>query len=317
MSFEIEHQHKNGLRVISLQDNSSGTSVEILPDFGALFHAFRIRHHTGSLNLIDSYESHDDLLRNISNSYKSARLSPFACRIKDATYRFGGKKYVFSSKFGDGHAIHGLLFDQPFTVISSAADPDHAKIVLAHEYTGHNPGYPFRYECLVSYSLKKNNHLVIHAHVKNLSEQVMPLVDGWHPYFTTGSKANDLYLQFYAKEIVEFDERLIPTGKLLPYHEFNTGKRLDKTELDNSFVLDFSQPQPLCTLKDEQKNIFIEFYPERSYPILQIYTPPHRNSIAIENISGAPDAFNNGLLLQELEPGKAADFETAYKIKLS
>jgi len=54
----------------------------------------------------------------------------------------------------------------------------------------------------------------------------------------------------------------------------------------------------------------------RSYPYLQIYTPPHRRSIAIENISGVPDAFNNGMGFITLEPDQSAIFKTTYKIKL-
>jgi galactose mutarotase-like enzyme len=40
-------------------------------------------------------------------------------------------------------------------------------------------------------------------------------------------------------------------------------------------------------------NFRLTIEPDKEYPILQIYIPPHRNSIAIENLSGAPDNFNN------------------------
>jgi aldose 1-epimerase len=58
----------------------------------------------------------------------------------------------------------------------------------------------------------------------------------------------------------------------------------------------------------------VEIRPESSYPYLQLYTPPHRESIAIENLSAAPDAFNNGMGLINLEPGASATFKTAYTI---
>ncbi|MGL6269156.1 MAG: hypothetical protein ACRC2O_14590, partial [Chitinophagaceae bacterium] len=58
----------------------------------------------------------------------------------------------------------------------------------------------------------------------------------------------------------------------------------------------------------------IEFHPDKSYPYLQLYTPPHRNSIAIENLSAAPDAFNNGMGLVTLEPDHTRTFSTRYKI---
>lgn len=316
MSFQISNKTVNGLEIIQLTDQAAHTIIEILPAYGAMLHAFRVQFKGKQLNLIDGYHNVEDLKNNLSSNYKSARLSPFACRIKDAKYTYRGKEYVFESKFNDGNAIHGLLFDRTFTLKTSVADDRQAKVGLNYHYRNENPGYPFEYECEVVYTLKKDNELSVHSQVKNLSGDTIPLVDGWHPYFTTGSKVNDLHLHFFAKEIVEFDERLIPTGKLLPYSKFNGGGILREEELDNSYVLDFDHKQPLCTLRDDRKGIAIEFYPDKSYPILQIYTPPHRNSIAIENISGAPDAFNNGLFLQELKPGAAAEFETTYKVRV-
>jgi aldose 1-epimerase len=47
---------------------------------------------------------------------------------------------------------------------------------------------------------------------------------------------------------------------------------------------------------------------------LQIYTPEDRKSIAIENLSSAPDAFNNGMGLLVLEPGETKMFTTTYQI---
>jgi aldose 1-epimerase len=48
---------------------------------------------------------------------------------------------------------------------------------------------------------------------------------------------------------------------------------------------------------------------------LQIYTPPHRKSIAIENLSSAPDAFNNKIGLIELGAEESHAFQTRYRIE--
>jgi aldose 1-epimerase len=75
------------------------------------------------------------------------------------------------------------------------------------------------------------------------------------------------------------------------------------------------EPMPHCTLKDDQLGLALYIYPERSYPYLQIYTPPHRKSIAIENLSSAPDAFNNKMGLIELGPEDSQAFQTRYRIE--
>ena len=67
-------------------------------------------------------------------------------------------------------------------------------------------------------------------------------------------------------------------------------------------------------VSDESVGLTIHFYPEKSYPILQVYTPPHRRSIAIENLSAAPDAFNNDIGLIHLQAGESYDFRTMIRV---
>jgi aldose 1-epimerase len=56
--------------------------------------------------------------------------------------------------------------------------------------------------------------------------------------------------------------------------------------------------------------------PDNSYPVLQVYIPAHRKSIAIENLSGAPDNFNNGIHLVMLEPEQSKTFYTSYTVNI-
>jgi aldose 1-epimerase len=88
------------------------------------------------------------------------------------------------------------------------------------------------------------------------------------------------------------------------------GRVLKDIFLDNCFELDHSKQQPYCKLSNSQLELLIE--PDKSYPYLQVYTPPSRDMIAIENLSAAPDAFNNKMGLLSLEPHAVADFSTTY-----
>jgi aldose 1-epimerase len=49
---------------------------------------------------------------------------------------------------------------------------------------------------------------------------------------------------------------------------------------------------------------------------LQIYTPATRDSIAVENLSGAPDCFNNGMGLLLLQPGHSQIFTVRYLVNV-
>jgi aldose 1-epimerase len=73
-----------------------------------------------------------------------------------------------------------------------------------------------------------------------------------------------------------------------------------------------SETQQDCTLKNESVTLTIA--PNKQYPYLQIYTPPHRKSIAIENLTSAPDSFNNGIGLLIIEPNHTQEFSTTYTL---
>ena len=313
--FLVNTNTSNGFDKIILQDAVTGTSVEIIPSCGAILHAFTVLHNGNLLNVIDGYKDEADFKINVAaKGFKSCKLSPFACRINNAAYIFGEKDYTIEKFLLNGSALHGLLYDVVFTVIKTWAGEKNAGVVLLHQYTGTDKGYPFIYDCEVVYELKPANELTITTTVINKDESAIPVQDGWHPYFTFGSAIDELQFEFQSKEMVEFNEALIPTGKLLPYQEFGSLKKIGDTFFDNCFTVNFAECQPMCVLRDKVQKIQLEIYPDKSYPYLQIYTPPHRKSIAIENLSAVPDAFNNGTGLIILQPRAAANFSTAYKI---
>jgi aldose 1-epimerase len=310
--FSIQSIHQAGFDIIALIDGDSGTQAEIIPAHSALLHAFRIPHGEGFLNIIDSYESLDDYKVNLPEYYKSAKLSPFACRIPAGTYRWEEQEYTIRKTLStSGSAIHGLLYDVPFEVVSKEASEKGAVLTLRHTYTGNDAGYPFPYDCEVKYHLEPGQQLRITTFILNNAEVAIPVMDGWHPYFSTGTPVDELELQFASEQIVEFNAQLIPTGNVLPYDRFLEAQSLAGIPLDNSFLLDFSRHSALATLRDPQKRVLIHFFPEPCYPVLQIYIPANRNSIAIEHLTGAPNAFNNGMGLVTLEPGEEKVFSTA------
>ncbi len=314
--FSIERRKEKGFDKIILKDNDSGTSAEILPACSAMLHAFKVNKKGSEINVIDSYSSYDDFEKNVAPAgFKGCKLSPFACRIKDAKYTFAGETYQLEKHLERSDALHGELFDRAFELVGENADSRGASVTLIYHYAKEDPGYPFIYDCVVTFTLESENRLKVTTECLNLDEGLIPMQDGWHPYFSLGGKVDDLHLEFQSMEMVEF-RNLIPTGKMLEYAEFNSLKKLGNTVFDNCFTINLETCQPMCVLRNVTENIQIEIHPTESYPYLQFYTPEHRNSIAIENLSGAPDAFNNGMGLQILESGQSSLYEVVYKIVL-
>ncbi len=313
--FAINTAYKDGFSIVILKDLVSETSAEIIPSCGGILHAFNVLHQNDFINVIDNYDSKDDFEQQVtSKGFKSCKLSPFACRIKNATYQFGETRYRIKKFLLGKNAIHGLIYDAVFSIVQQYANEENATLVLQHAYRGSDAGYPFSFDCLITYQLIHNNELVITTEIINRDEMPIPIQDGWHPYFTLGKKIDDLELSFQSKEQVEFDEQLMPSGNFIEYADFISSKKINNTFLDNCFTLDFTAVQPLCVLKDSDNKIQVEIRPDKSYPYLQLYTPPHRKSIAIENLSAPPDTFNNGIDLIILPAGNHAIFNTSYKI---
>ena len=71
----------------------------------------------------------------------------------------------------------------------------------------------------------------------------------------------------------------------------------------------------LCEISDPESGISIRFITDEAYPYLQLYTPPDRKSIAIENLSSAPNCFNNGIGLLKLAPGESKTMTVHYSVQ--
>ena len=114
MSFTITHEKDEDLDLLQITDLSTGIQVRILPEAGALLHEFSIPLGNRRIQVIDNYKNLADLQKNLSSSFKSAKLSPFVCRISEGKYTFEENAFEFRNKFNDGSAIHGILSDKPF-----------------------------------------------------------------------------------------------------------------------------------------------------------------------------------------------------------
>ncbi|MFT3703735.1 MAG: aldose 1-epimerase [Agriterribacter sp.] len=313
--FAVKKLHSAGFDKVLLIDDNTRCTVEIIPECGAMLHAFTIMNNGVTLNIIDSYADKQEFDSNAeSKGFKGLKLSPFPCRIPNATYSLNGQAYHFRKFITGGAAIHGLLYDQPFKIIKEYVNDKEAGVSLLFQYKGEDPGYPFPYDCAVSYVLTHQHTLTVTTTVHNNSSSVIPIADGWHPYFTFGKPVNELELQFQSEQMLEF-VNLIPSGKILTNTAFIKPALIGQGEIDNSFVLDFSKSEPICILRDPKTKWQLEISTDKSYPYLQIYTPPHRKSIAIENLSAPPDAFNNGMGLIKLHPDESSHFTTSYSVK--
>lgn len=312
MSFSIDIQGQESHQIILLKEDQTGTVVEVFA-FGALLNSFKVTTPDGQLNVVDGFRGTQDAIEHITAAFKSAKMSPFACRLKNGRYQWNDQECTVNGFFLGDHALHGLLYNAVHTIQNKGVDSFSAWVTFEHHYTGTDKGYPFEYTLLVKWELSAGNCLTVTTTATNHSSTIIPFSDGWHPYFTAGEDVDDCEIKFNSDRKLVFDADLIPTGAEEKDDRFLQGRLLRGVTLDNSFLLPDDEAG-YCELKSKQVRIIVE--PLLHYPYLQVYTPEHRKSIAIENLSSAPDTFNNGMGLIHLHPKKPIQFITRYRVEV-
>jgi aldose 1-epimerase len=308
MQFQIKQSTINHVTLIQLLDIEFGVTIDILTR-GALINSWLIRQGDKSqqfimgnpLNAAKEFES---------QGFRSAKMSPYVCRLFKGQYAHLNTTYTMDRFYMGEHAIHGIMYDADFKIQATEANEHQATVILVHHYLGSDQGYPFPFTMHVKWILEKNNKVSVQTTVINDAAISIPIVDGWHPYFTLGESIDHCTLQFSSKGKMEYDKDLLPTGNIIEDARFSNGLKIGSLQLDDGYALDTENSS--CTLQNEQ--FILKINPSSLYPYLQLYIPPDRNSIAIENLSGAPNAFNNKMGLQLVKPQDNIVFETSYQV---
>ena len=310
---EVPFDHYSSLR---LTDSMTGESTTILPWLGGTVNSLILAAGPRLVEVLDGYSSAQEAANPLASSFKGSNLFPFPNRIAGGSYLHGGRRHQLHLNFPhENNAIHGLVYDQEFHV-TDRRDGDHGCLLTLECRSDGHMGYPFSYRLLLEFTLTGKDGFTCTCRVTNESDTAIPVGHGWHPYLTAGAeRIDDLLLQFPAREILAHDKVNIPTGQATPYTAFNSLTLLSDTTFDDCFRLDGTERAEIL-LKNRELDLTLRLWQElgrSKYNFLQIYTPPHRRSIAIEPMTCAPDAFNNGRGLILLEPGNS--FSSAWGVQ--
>ena len=298
-----------------LVNGTNGSFVSVIPEVGAVLNQLGLFANQQVHELCLSSSSYEDLLGDGITWYKGSKLLPFPNRIDRGKYDFNGKSYTLPiNEPARDTALHGLVFNKPWTVVSSSADEKGAKLVTRFEDNGTHEGYPFKYTADFIFELNEKGFTAT-TRLTNNDNKDLPIGDGIHPYFRTGTTVDNWRLKLPKCQLLEVgDNRLIPTGKTEPFTKYEEIKVFGDQKFDACFVYDTSAVKDgIATLEIEDPEKGVKFtiwqeVGENKYNYLQIYTPDDRKSLAIEPMTCAPNTFNNGLGLIVLKPGQTVEF---------
>jgi aldose 1-epimerase len=304
--FSILSEKLGPLDTLKILNKKTGEYAVIIPGSGAIINELVLKKAEHLHHLIDGCASYEELMTEGKLKFKGPKLFPFPNRIKDGKYSFEGKEYQLRKNLvSQSHAIHGLILDCSFKVTEQKIEEDQASIQLVYIADGTEINYPFQYKLIIDITLTDSQGLLTRTKILNESSGNIPLGDGWHPYFTLGSSVNRLKLILPPCKRLEADDRMIPTGTIIKEQRFKKPEKINDVHLDDCFQIEGKEKIAEIHLINEEKNIDLIVWQEggeQKYNFFQIYTPPDRQSIAVEPMTCAPDAFNNKMGLIILKP---------------
>lgn len=240
-----------------------------------------------------------------SDTYASSILFPFANRIKDGKYEFEGKIFQFEkNQTEEQNALHGLVFDKTFNIIHQNIKDDSISVTFEYEEHQLSKGFPYTYNIQVTYTFTETS-INMRVDIVNTDTKPFPFTLGWHPYFTS-TNLYDSYVDFDSDEKIVLGERNITAGteptdnKLIQIKD----DFFDDCWALNSGHVNFKTP-----------NYVLKFDATGNNNYLQLYTPPRKNTIAIEPTTGVSDSFNNSIGLKTLQPNDT--YSITWSIKLN
>lgn len=239
------------------------------------------------------------------DTYASSILFPFANRIKDGKYTYNNQTFQLECNEENlNNALHGLVYNQLFQVADSKVATESASVTLTYENNKPFAGFPYFFLLAVTYTLSEKG-LELQLKVTNKDPKAFPFTLGWHPYFLS----DDLYkssLTFKSNKTIAFDERMI-TKKVVD-DAVHMPLEIKDQQLDNCYVLSDSK----VVFKTPKYQMMIDSTASENF--FQMYTPPVKNAIALEPVTGVSDSFNNQMGVQELPSG--ASYQLAWSIKI-
>ena len=283
--------------------------LEILSGSGLGLNAWRIKTPNEKKELLAGYLSEEEFFRTQNDTSAGVRLSPWPGRTNNAVWTWNGKTYTLDSNVSWAkHALHGLIHQKKWTFISFSSSETCGVARFAIDYTGYHTGFPFPFRAEVQIVFYGDS-FEIKSSTINTGNAQMPYAEGFHPYFSLGEKIDNLFLTLPESEKVLVDSFDIPTGERLPETHFESRQKIGNAFINDCFALKNPENNAEIILENETEKLIVSQKTTPSgYLYFQIYTPPTRESVAIEPMTAEPDVLNHHRDLKVLNPGERLDF---------
>jgi aldose 1-epimerase len=232
-------------------------------------------------------------------------LVPFSNRVAHARLQWQGISHALVKNNGEEpHAIHGVGWERPWTVLEQA--PDFARLTYAHRP---DASWPFAFDATQTIQVGLDS-VTLTLGMTNQSAHAAPAGLGWHPYFT---KRADAHVRFIAEGRWDMGPDKLPTQR-------QPSAGLDAACADLDLDHCFDGWDGSVELADAVMVTRIQ----STLGHLVVYTQPSREFVAIEPVSHVNNALElatqtgvapERLGLRVLQPGETMVAQMTLQMK--
>jgi aldose 1-epimerase len=225
----------------------------------------------------------------------------------------------------DLHAIHGFVYTRPWRVTAQTSDSVTAEFQGSVDAPETLEEWPSDYAISLTWRVS-GAALDAEVRIWNPGEHPLPFTFGLHPYFRLplgGASADACRITVPASHYWELSG-MMPTGQVRPVkgsRDLRTSGRFGDLDLDE--VLTGVSPDEtgdvVTTISDPDSGVTLTQTFSDAHPFIIVYTPPHREAIAIEPYTGSPNPFavpELGLDPQLLVLAPGESWHASYRISV-
>lgn len=291
--------------VHELAADDGSVRAEVWPQWGFNCLSWQVRQADGRWGSI-LFTAGDWEMNPVPTRSGQPILFPFPGRMREGRFMFDGKTYQLpATERNTQNAIHGFTPRSAWRVIDWNGHDDFAFVTgqfnLKKDSPENLPHWPADFNLNVTYKLYRDR-LRVDAAVENLGPGPLPFGLGYHPYFRLAgmpdAEINECTLQAHVEQVWATQNNL-PTGERLdlpPELDFRRPTPIGSTQLDNAFTAPgrtgATSLREMAVLSHPQALGRVRIFADAEFRDLVLFTPPHRQAIAIEPYTCSADAAN-------------------------
>jgi aldose 1-epimerase len=277
-----------------------GRQSAVVTEVGATLRSYVASGH----EFLDTFDAAE-----MSEAARGQVLVPWPNRVDHGRYRFAGKEMQLAiNEVGFDNALHGLARWINWRIEERAPHR-----VLLGAVLHPQEGYPFALAVAVDYRLTDDG-LIVTTTGHNVGPSSLPFGAGHHPYLSVGGSTIDaVTMSVPARTVLVTDGRGIPTGRRAVEGsglDFRTPRTLAAAQLDTTYTDLVRDSKGIARVEIETAEHLprATLWMDSAYRYLQVFTgdalPARaREGIAVEPMTCSPNAFNNSMGLEVLDPG--------------